>query len=138
MPRYMLDTNICIYLMKRQPPEVAARFAELRAGDVVISAITHAELSYGVACSGERAPQNHAALAALVEALPVAAFDKDAGAAYAEIRLACPARTKDALDKLIAAHARALGCVLVTNNVKDFAGHPGLTLENWVEAPAPA
>lgn len=73
-----------------------------------------------------------------MEALPVAAFDKDEGAAYAEIRLACPARTKDALDKLIAAHARALGCVLVTNNVRDFAAYPGLTLENWIEAPAPA
>ncbi len=104
----------------------------------MISAITHAELSYGVACSGEGASQNRAALAALVEALPVAAFDKDAGAAYAEIRLACPARTKDALDKLVVAHARALGCVLVTNNVRDFAAYPGLTLEKWVGAPQTA
>jgi tRNA(fMet)-specific endonuclease VapC len=62
MPRFMLDTNICIYLMKNQPPEVAQRFAECFVGDVVISAITLAELEYGVACSGKQKAVNQSAL----------------------------------------------------------------------------
>ena len=60
MARYMLDTNICIYLMKHHPPEVAERFAQCYVGDVVISAITQAELEYGVACSGEQRSHNRA------------------------------------------------------------------------------
>ncbi len=130
--RYMLDTNICIYLMKRHPPSVAARFAELRQGDVVVSAVTYAELAYGVVCSGDHADRNRAALSNLVAVLPVAPFDLDAGDVYAEVRAASRARTRDALDKLIAAHARALGCILVTNNEHDFRGYPGLLVENWV------
>jgi tRNA(fMet)-specific endonuclease VapC len=132
-PRYMLDTNICIYLMKRQPPAVAARFAACRQGDVVLSAITYAELEYGVVCSGDKAAANRAALEALVAVLPVAPFDAEAAGHYGDIRAATRERTRDALDKLIAAHARAAGCILITNNVRDFVGYPGLVVENWVE-----
>lgn len=133
-PRYMLDTNICIYLMKRQSPEVARRFEACRQGDIVISAITYAELAFGVTSSGAAAARNHAALSALVEVIPVAPFDAAAGDEYGIVRTAARERTRDALDKLIAGHARALGCVLVTNNVRDFRDYPGLTLENWAEA----
>lgn len=66
-PKYMLDTNICIYLMKHQPPQVRERFAECFVGDVVISAITLAELEFGVACSGESLSRNRAALDSLLE-----------------------------------------------------------------------
>jgi tRNA(fMet)-specific endonuclease VapC len=74
-PKFMLDTNMCIYLMKHQPPEVAARFAQYFVGEVVISAITLAELEFGVACSGDKRAQNRDALDRLLDDIPVAAFD---------------------------------------------------------------
>ena len=132
MPRYMLDTNMCIYLMKNQPKEVAQRFARCFVGDVVMSAITYAELEYGVAVSANP-KQEQANLAALVEDIPVSPFDVAAGLAYGPIRLATRESKKDHLDKLIAAHAASLGVTLVTNNVKDFAKYPGVLTENWLE-----
>jgi tRNA(fMet)-specific endonuclease VapC len=133
MPRYMLDTNICIYLMKNQPPQVAQRFAQCSVGDVVMSAITYAELAYGVAVSDnpERQGRN---LANLIEDIPVAPFDSAAANAYGPIRAATREQKKDHLDKLIAAHAVALDAVLVTNNVRDFVKYPGLNIENWLDA----
>jgi tRNA(fMet)-specific endonuclease VapC len=133
-PRYMLDTNICIYLMKHQPPQVRARFAQCFVGDVVISAVTHAELAYGVACSGEAQARNEQALAALLEDIPVASFDAQAARAYGPLRAANRERHKDALDKLIASHAISLGATLVTNNEADFRHYAGLTVENWVNS----
>lgn len=131
-PKFMLDTNMCIYLMKHQPPEVAARFAQCFVGEVVISAITVAELEFGVACSGEKKLQNREALDRLLEDIPVVAFDAKSATAYGPIRLATKDRKRDALDKLIAAHAVALCVVLVTNNEADFVSYPGLKTDNWV------
>ena len=131
MPLFMLDTNMCIYLMKNQPEQVAKRFAECFVGDVVMSAITYAELEYGVAVSENRAKERRT-LAALIEDIPVAPFDSAAAVAYGPIREATRERKKDHLDKLIAAHAVALDIVLVTNNTKDFASYPGVKLENWL------
>lgn len=131
MPRYMLDTNMCIYLMKNQPEQVARRFAECYVGDVVMSAITFAELEYGVSVSlNQKKERLH--LANLVEDIPVASFDGAAGSAYGPIRAATRESRKDHLDKLIAAHAVSLNVVLVTNNMKDFAKYPGLKTENWL------
>lgn len=132
MARYMLDTNICIYLMKHQPPEVAERFAQCYVGDVVISAITLAELEYGVACSGAQRGRNRKALDAFLQDVPAAPFDGAAAAVYGPTRLASPGRQRDALDKLIASHALALGVTLVTNNLADFAAYSELRVENWV------
>lgn len=132
MPRLMLDTNICIYLMKNQPPEVAQRFAECFVGDVVISAITLAELEYGVACSGKQKAANQSALDAFIREIPALPFDAQAAAVYGPVRLATKEKQSDALDKLIAAHALALDVTLVTNNLSDFQKYPGLKLENWV------
>jgi tRNA(fMet)-specific endonuclease VapC len=132
MPRYMLDTNICIYLMKHQPPEVAERFAQCFVGDVVISAVTLAELEYGVACSGSELVRNRAALEAFVHEVPVVPLDAAVAKVYGPVRLATRDRKRDALDKLIAAHALTLGVTLVTNNLADFGDYPGLKLENWV------
>ncbi len=132
MPRYMLDTNMCIYLMKNQPEEVARRFARCYVGDVVMSAITYAELEYGVALSADP-ERERANLASLVEDIPVVPFDIPAGVAYGPLRMATRDRRKDHLDKLIAAHAMALEVTVVTNNVKDFANYPGVTVENWLE-----
>jgi tRNA(fMet)-specific endonuclease VapC len=131
-PKYMLDTNICIYLMKHQPPQVRARFADCFVGDVVISAITLAELEFGVACSGESQARNQAALDSLFEDILVAPFEERAARAYGPLRAANRERNKDALDKLIASHAMALGVTLVTNNEADFAAFSGLVVENWV------
>ncbi|MGD1908825.1 MAG: type II toxin-antitoxin system VapC family toxin [Leptolyngbyaceae cyanobacterium] len=131
--KYMLDTNICIYLMKHQPPSVAKRFAECRQGDVVISAITLAELEYGVRASREDSrQQNRQALDALVEMIPAVAFGRPAATVYADVRAAASERRRDALDKLIASHARSLDLVLVTNNLDDFRAYPDVALENWV------
>lgn len=132
-PKYMLDTNICIYLMKHHPPEVAERFAQCFVGDVVISAITLAELEHGVTCSGESEAHNRAALDAFLEEVPVAPFEMAAARAYGPARYATRERKRDALDKLIAAHAIALDVVLVTNNEADFTAYPGLRVENWVK-----
>lgn len=131
-PKYMLDTNICIYLMKHQPTEVKERFDQCFVGEVVISAITLAELEYGVTCSGSRAASNRAQLISFMEDVPVVAFEAAAASAYGPARYANQERSRDALDKLIAAHAIAMGVTLVTNNEADFAVYPGLTVENWV------
>ena len=128
----MLDTNICIYLMKHQPPQVRARFAECFVGDVVISAITLAELEFGIACSGEAQARNQAALDGLLEDLLVAPFEARAARAYGPLRAANRERNKDALDKLIASHALSLSVTLVTNNEADFRGFTGLVVENWI------
>ena len=131
MPLYMLDTNMCIYLMKNQPVEVARRFAQCRVGEVVMSAITYAELEYGVATSTD--PDREGAnLVALVDDIEVLAFDGAAAEAYGPIRLATRNSKKDHFDKLIAAHAVSLGAIIVTNNAKDFAKYPGLLVENWL------
>jgi tRNA(fMet)-specific endonuclease VapC len=131
--RYLLDTNICMYLMKRQPSSVARRFAECYQGDIAISAITLAELEYGVEADTGHRQQNEAALAAMLEDIRVVPFDQAAARAYGQVRLAARERTRDARDKLIAAHALSLGLTLVTNNPVDFAVYPGLVVENWVE-----
>jgi tRNA(fMet)-specific endonuclease VapC len=127
----MLDTNMCIYLMKNQPESVAARFASCCVGDVVISAITFAELELGVLASANPA-REQSVLASLIQDIPVAPFGEAAAAAYGPIRMATRERKRDHLDKLIAAHAMALQVILVTNNEKDFADYPGIKLENWV------
>ena len=137
MARYMLDTNMCIYLMKNQPEEVARRFAQCYVGDVVMSAITYAELEYGVAVSaGPKREQAH--LANMVAGIQMVPFDGAAAVAYGPIRLATRDSKKDHLDKLIAAHSVALSVTVVTNNLKDFAKYPGIVTENWLIVPEDA
>jgi tRNA(fMet)-specific endonuclease VapC len=135
MARFMLDTNMCIYLMKNQPEEVGRRFAKCVFGEVVMSAITFAELEFGVAVSANRS-QERRNLASLVEDIPVAPFDAAAASAYGPIREATRERKKEQMDKMIAAHAVSLGVVLVTNNERDFASYPGVRVENWLRSAA--
>ncbi|MCP9926349.1 type II toxin-antitoxin system VapC family toxin [Cyanobium sp. CH-040] len=118
--------------MKHQPPEVAERFARCRVGEVLISAITAAELEFGVVASGPDEQRNRQALDRFLQEVPVAAFDAASARAYGLVRWATRERRRDALDKLIAAHALALGVTLVTNNPADFSAYPGLAIENWV------
>ena len=130
----MLDTNICLYIMKRQPPAVAKRFSECRQGDVVISSITLAELEYGIYKSRKRAQsQNRQALDALLKSIPAVSCDELAAQSYALVRAAAPDRKRDALDKLIASYANSLNLTLVTNNLSDFQAYPDMNLENRLE-----
>lgn len=130
--RYMLDTNICIHLIQRQPPELVDRLTAMAFGDVVLSSIVLAELQHGVERDPAVRAQAQRALSALLSLFPVLPFDEAAARSYGVLRAALPDRRRDALDRLIAAHAVALGLTLVTNNLADFAGYPGLVVENWV------
>lgn len=125
-PKYMLDTNICIYLMKKQPVEVRERFAQCFVGDVVISAISLAELEHGVICSEMAESANHAQLVGFLEDVPVASFEALAARAYGPARCSSQECSRDALDKLIASHAIALELLILGSesvyvNTCDFA-----------------
>lgn len=134
MPRYMLDTNMCIYLMKNQPAQVAQRFAQCYVGDILMSAITLAELEFGISvCPNPKRERKN--LDALIELIEVSPFELNAARAYGPVRKATRQKKSDHLDKLIAAHAIALGVTLVTNNERDFADYPSLTVENWLHRP---
>jgi len=130
--RYMLDTNICIHLIQRQPPEVMARFGQLMRGDVVMSAVTLAELRHGVERNPELKTAADSALGQLLTFIPALPFDSDSAISYGILAAAIRDRKRDALDRLIAAHAISLDVTLVTNNETDFRDYPGLRVENWV------
>jgi tRNA(fMet)-specific endonuclease VapC len=130
--RYMLDTNICVYLMKAHPPEVLARLTQLDHGDAVMSIITYAELRVGLEVLGPTRAQNERALHLLTHDIPVLPFDEAAAERYGVMRAAVPNRRRDAFDRLIAAHAASLRLTLVTNNEADFRDYPGLAVENWI------
>jgi tRNA(fMet)-specific endonuclease VapC len=130
--RFLLDTNICIHLIQRHPPEVLARLEAMHQGDVAMSVVTYAELRAGLEMRSSNRLQDAHVLDLLTSRIPVVPFDKDAAEAYGILRAALPDRRRDALDRLIAAHAVSLNLTLVTNNEADFAGYPGLILENWV------
>jgi tRNA(fMet)-specific endonuclease VapC len=129
----LLDTNICIYIIKRKPEEVLRHFQQYHPGDIGISSITLAELQYGVAKSQAR-KRNSEALSEFLIPLEILSFDESATQAYGAIRtlLEQQGKTIGAMDLLIAAHAVSLGAILVTNNVKEFKKVPDLTIENWV------
>jgi tRNA(fMet)-specific endonuclease VapC len=129
---YMLDTNICIYIINKRPPQVRAHFEGLRYGQVVVSSITGAELAFGFAKSGSA--RNREALEKFLAPLEVLSFDSQAMYAYGALRAQLQANGQPigALDTLIAAHALVVGATLVTNNLAEFARVPGLACENWV------
>lgn len=130
--RYMLDTNICIHLIQKQPPHVVQKFATLKYGDVVISSITLAELRYGVERDSQMRSAAEAALNHLLQFLPVLPFEQQAAIQYGVLRAFVRDRKRDALDRLIAAHAISQQLVLVTNNEADFKDYPLLSIENWI------
>lgn len=131
--KVMLDTNICIYIIKRRPQSVLERFSSFPLGDIGISTITLAELEYGAARSAQPR-RNREALEQFVSPLDVAAFDREGTQAYGRIRVALERKgaTIGAMDMLIAAHALSLGANLVTNNEREFRRVPGLRVENWI------
>jgi len=133
MPRYMLDTDICSYIMKRSHPSVLRRLEKVLVSDVCISAITKAELLFGVEVSPRR-QQDEAALGALLRYVDVLDFPDAASPYYAKIRASLKRQGTmiGANDLFIAAHACSFGLTLVTNNTKEFGRVPGLVTENWV------
>lgn len=130
--RYLLDTNICIYIINRRPVAVFDHFNGLQAGAVGISSITAAELDFGVTKSGSA--RNRAALDKFLAPLDILPFDEQAVRSYGPLRaqLETQGAPIGPMDLLIAAHALALDVVLVTNNQREFARVPGLRLDNWV------
>ena len=132
MPRYMLDTDTCSYIMRRSPESVIKKLAKVPVSDVCISVITKSELLYGVEVS-PKPRQDEAALAAFLRYVEVLDFPDSASSHYAQIRAYLKARGTmiGANDLLIAAHARCLGLTLITNNTREFKRVRGLAVENW-------
>lgn len=132
MPRFMLDTDTCSYIMKRSHPLVLKRLQAVDVSEVCMSVITKAELLYGVEVSPRRA-QDAGALAAFMAYVEALDFADDAALHYAAIRADLKKRGAPigANDLFIAAHARALGLTLVTNNTAEFERVRALTIENW-------
>jgi len=132
--RYLLDTNICIALIKRKPQKALKRFDRLPAGDVGISTITLAELRYGVARS-QNAERNKQALVEFLLPLEIADLDERAASAYGTVRveLENAGQPIGPLDTQIGAHALSLNAVLVTSNTAEFRRIKGLTIENWLD-----
>ena len=131
--KYMLDTNIIVYAKNRRPESVLARLRQCRPEDVCISAVTMAELEYGVSKSS-RPEQNRLALMMFLSGIKVLPFDGEAAREYGDIRenLSKKGTIIGGNDLLIAAHARAEGLILVTNNAREFERVEGLRVENWV------
>lgn len=135
-PLYMLDTDTCIFLMRGDSPTLADKVQAVPLQQQIMSAVTFAELTYGVQVSAAaRRKQNQAVLDRLAVYLAVLDWPQDAAQHYAEIRADLKKRGAQlgAADLMIAAHARALGAIVVTNNTKDFGRVKGLRIENWTQ-----
>jgi tRNA(fMet)-specific endonuclease VapC len=133
---YMLDTDTCIFLMRGDSSTLADKVQRVPLEQQVMSVVTSAELSYGVmASSGAKRRQNQQVLDSLALHLAVLDCPQEAAQHYAEIRLDLKRRGAQlgAADLMIAAHARAFGAVVVTNNTKDFGRVKGLQVENWTK-----
>ena len=131
--RYMLDTNICIYVIKHKPETVFRKLQTIHPEDVCISSVTYAELVHGVEKSAA-VEKNRLALSMLLANMEILDFDVDAADCYGKIRAVLEKKGTPIgpLDMMIAAHAQSLGYTVVTNNVKEFSRVSALQIENWV------
>lgn len=131
--RYMLDTNICISIIKNRPSGVMKRLKKIPVGEAGVSSIVAAELWYGIFKSKKK-KENSAALEDFLGYVAVMGWPPDAAAEYGRIRHHLKQRGSmiGAMDLLIAAHALAIKSVLVTDNVSEFKRVPGLKIENWI------
>ncbi|MDD3268370.1 MAG: type II toxin-antitoxin system VapC family toxin [Syntrophomonadaceae bacterium] len=132
--QYMLDTNICIYIIKKKPAAVFRVFQSLKPGDVCISSVSYAELQYGVYKSQDQV-RNRIALLNFLAPIEILPFSDRAAAIYGEIRAALENRGQviGPYDLLIAAHALSEKLVLVSNNTREFSRIPQLQIQNWAE-----
>ena len=130
---YLLDTNICIYIINNRPEKVLQRFRKEHIGNIGISSITASELTYGVIKSGSK--RNRLALEMFLAPLEIYPFGESVIWHYGEVRADLEKRGKPigALDTMIAAHALALNSILVTNNTREFSRVEGLHYENWAQ-----
>jgi len=130
----MLDTNICIYIIKKKPLKVFKKFQSLSIGDICISSITFAELQYGI-CKSLQKEKNKIALINFVAPIEILPFSDKSAVQYGEIRheLENSGHVIGAYDLLIAAHALSENLILITNNIKEFQKIPKLRLQNWVK-----
>ena len=129
---YLLDTNISIYIIKKKPKQVLDKFLTLSLGSVAISSITLAELHYGMAKSSNP-EKNQEALEKFLTPIEILDFSSDATEEYGNMRAELERKGTPIgpLDMLIAAHAKSLDLILVTNNEKEFARIDNLQIENW-------
>lgn len=129
---YLLDTNICIYIIKKKPAEVFEKFKNLTIGDVGISSITLAELQYGIEKSSN-SEKNRDALEKFLTPIEIIDYGYEATVEYGKIRAELEKKGVPIgpLDMLIASHAKSLDVILVTNNVREFERIAGLRIENW-------
>jgi tRNA(fMet)-specific endonuclease VapC len=130
----MLDTNICIFIMKHSE-SVLKQFLSKLPAEIAISAITHAELEFGVANSVAR-DKNKVSLIKFLNLTEIVPFDSSAATEFGEIRASLQKMGKPigAYDMLIAAHAKSIGATLVTNNTREFRRVKGLAIEDWLSA----
>jgi tRNA(fMet)-specific endonuclease VapC len=131
--KVMLDTNTCIAIIKRKPPQVLKRFSAYKVGEIGISWVTLAELEFGVAKS-QHVETNQTALDEFVLPLEIADLDREAARVYGRIRamLATQGTPVGALDMMIGAHALSLGVTLATSNTREFSRIKGLTVVDWL------
>ncbi len=131
---YLLDTNICIYIIKKKPAEVFEKFKNLTIGDVGISSITLAELQYGIEKSSN-SEKNREALEKFLTPIEIIDYGYEATVEYGKIRAELEKKgiTIGPLDMLIASHAKSLDVIPVTNNVREFERIAGLRIENWAK-----
>ncbi len=129
---YLIDTNICIYIMNKRPAEVIQKFKNLEIGQIGISSITVSELNYGVAKSQQK-KQNAKRLEEFLTPFEILPYDENASRYYGIIRSELESQGKviGPLDMLIAAHAVSENLILVTNNEKEFQRIKSLKVENW-------
>jgi len=130
--RYLLDTNICIYIIKKSPARVLEKLTSIQVGDAGISTITLSELEYGVAKSS-KPQQNRDALSAFLTPFEILSYDQSVATHYGAIRsyLEKKGILIGPMDLLVAAHALSLSLTMVTSNVREFKRVPDLRLENW-------
>jgi tRNA(fMet)-specific endonuclease VapC len=131
--KYMLDTNICIELIRHKPQKLIRRLTRCEPGEVGVSSITIAELAHG-ANKSNQVEQNLAALEQFLLPLEIADFDQQASTAYGVVRayLEREGKVIGSMDMLIGAHALSLGVTLVTNNTDEFQRIPKLKVEDWM------
>jgi tRNA(fMet)-specific endonuclease VapC len=130
---YLLDTNICIYLIKQRPSKVLERLMRCSPEEVALSVITVSELAYGARKS--QAPErNRSALELFAAPFQILPFTEDAAYVYGDVRATLEKKGTPigSMDLMIASHALAVGAVLVSNNLREFRRVPELTMENWV------
>lgn len=131
--KYLLDTNICIYIIKKKPEHVRKKFNSFPMGSIGISSITLSELEFGIHKSS-MPDKNRLALDEFILPLEILNFDSHASRFYGKIRYVLESKGKPigSLDTLIAAHALSRKLTLITNNIKEFKRVPALKIENWV------